>query len=191
MSVWKKEDTANGWGKPMWANASSGNTGSRYYNDTVYGISAGEIQNVTTGIISGVAHKGWVYYEVGRGPVTGVLITNPGVGINSNGFLVVAGGGASGVNVGFSIANSQNTMQAFSSNSNWNVVNSIVVNNGGTATCNGVGVRVGHDGYSAQVNAAFTLVLGGRGGRKQSEVLVAMESITGDSAVDNTHFLGV
>jgi hypothetical protein len=78
-------------------------------------------------------------------PVNDIIILQGGSGYNSNGFLVFSGGGTgSGVNAAYTIANSQNTLQSYSTNPSWNTISTITINNFGTnynvaptATANG------------------------------------------------------
>lgn len=178
MSNWKNIDRANGYGKPVFANTAD-----------VYGVSSGEIANATS---SGVAHSGWIKFNLGTGPIAGIYANQAGAGINANGYISFSngayGGGAESLpNAFYEIANAQNVLQPYSLNSWWNVITSITIRNGGS-------------GFNVAPNAAvvvgintvsFTTVLGGRGGRKQSEVLIALNEMTGDSPSDNVHFPGV
>jgi hypothetical protein len=178
MSTWKNIDRANGYGKPVFANTAD-----------VYGVSSGEVANSPG---SGVAHSGWIKFNLGTGPLAGIYGNQAGAGINSNGYITLSngafGGGAeSGANVFYEICNVRNTLQPSSANAWWNVISYLVVRSGGANfnVAPNAAVVVGINTVS------FTTVLGGRGGRKQSEVLVTLNEMSGDSPTDNTFFPGV
>lgn len=189
MTLWKNEATANGAYKPLYANTNA-DRGLKYAANNVYAVKTGEKAN-TQGQGPNVAHSGWVYFDLGRGGVVGALISGAGTGINSNGFLTIAGGGGTGANVAFYIGNAQTAPAiGFSTDASRNVIVQLAVQANGSGY-NGAAFSVRHDGYSAISNATFALVLGGRGGRPVSEVLVAMSTITGDVSTGNIHFPGV
>lgn len=97
-------------------------------------------------------------------------------------------GNGTGANASFTIANTLNTMQSYSTNASWNVINSITVNDGGSLFSNSTSILV--EGPKAITNATFTVVLGGRGDRTNYETLVAMGSMVGDDDNDNVFFPG-
>lgn len=175
MSLWGNLDNATGNNKPKYSNTA-----------TTYGVSVTEAANT---LVDGpkVAHSGWVKQTIGTGPIISVAIANSGTGINASGFLTVSGGGGANGNVSYTIANSQNTLQSFSSNPAWNVVASVTINNPG-------------DGYTSAptitytgantIRPQFTVTVGGRAGRRFYETLVATGSITGDDSNDDTYFPG-
>lgn len=175
MSLWGNLDNATGNNKPKYSNTA-----------TTYGVSVTEKANT---LVDGpkVAHSGWVKQTVGTGPIVSIAIANAGTGINSTGFLTISGGGGSNANVSYAIANSQNTLQSYSTNSAWNVVSSVTIVSGGsgftsTPTVTYVGANT--------IRPQFTATVGGRAGRRSYETLVATGTITGDDSADDTYFPG-
>jgi hypothetical protein len=175
MSLWGNLDNATGNQKPIFSNTA-----------TTYGVSVTEEAN-TLGDGPKVAHSGWVLQTVGTGPLVSIAIANAGTGINSAGFLIVSGGGGANANVSYAIANSQNTLQTFSTNPTWNVVASVTIRSPGdgftsapTITYNGANT----------IRPQFTATVGGRANRRSYETLVATGTITGDDSNDDTFFPG-
>lgn len=167
-------DGPTGNSKPKYANTSS-----------VMGVSATEAAN-TLGDGGKVAHAGWVQQTIGTGGIASITIADAGSGINASGFLTVSGGGGTGANVAYAIANSQNTLQSYSTNSAWNVISSLVVIGGSGFTS---APTVSYAGANTTA-PSFTVTMGGRVGRRSYETLVAMGSITGDDSGDDTYFPG-
>lgn len=175
MSLWGNLDNATGNNKPKYSNTA-----------TTYGVSVTEAAN---NLIDGpkVAHSGWVKQTLGTGPIVSIAIANAGTGINSTGFLVISGGGGANANLSYTTANSQNTLQTFSTNPAWNIVASVVINNAGDGFTSAPTVTyVGANTIRPQ----FTATVGGRSGRRFYETLVATGSITGDDSADDTYFPG-
>jgi hypothetical protein len=196
MSLWTNLDGAKGNGKPVFANttyrvsnstinADKANT-AKYYG-AVYGVSATEAAN-TLADGKKVAHAGWVSQKIGTGPIKSVTIVNGGQNYNSAGYIVVSGGGDGTVNLAYTIANSLNTLQTYSSNSYLNTIATVAIVNGG-AGFNVAPTLVANGPNSANF-ATFSVTLGGRAGRVQYETLVAMGSITGDDPADDKYFPG-
>lgn len=175
MSLWGNLDNATGNQKPIFSNTS-----------TTFGVSVTEAANT---LVDGpkVAHSGWVKQTVGTGPVATVTITSGGTGINASGFLSISGGGGANANISYAIANSQNTLQSFSSNPAWNVVNSVTITNPGDGFTSAP--TVVYNGANT-TRPTFSVTVGGRAGRRSYETLVATGSITGDDTADNTFFPG-
>jgi hypothetical protein len=201
MSLWGNIDYASGNLKPLFANTTNVTSSSTIHGeaantDAYYGIVAGvsateeERSNTTA---QHPAHAGWVSMKIGTGPIVGLTISG-GTGINSGGYLIITDNSlkrsGSGANISFSIANSQNTLQSYSSNSQLNVINSFSIVNGGSGYSNASAITIVTNG-TAIANATFTPVLGGRAGRIRTEVLVAMGSMTGDDPRDNVYFTGI
>jgi hypothetical protein len=199
MPLWGNQDTANGYQKPLFANTtnvwssstingSAANTNAYYGN--VFGVSANEMNN---NAVHG-PHGGWQSQKVGTGPVTRIDIVNGGTGINAAGYLLITDSSVlaqgAGFNASFTIANSQNTLQSFSSNSTLNTINSITINNGGSGFSAVSSLNVRTNG-SNTLWPSLSITLGGRAGRLNYETLVAMGSITGDDPRDNVYFTGV
>lgn len=196
MALWTNLDGITGNGKPEYANttyrvsnstinADKANT-AKYYG-AVYGVSATEAAN-TLADGKKVAHAGWVAQKIGTGPIKSVTIVNGGQNYNSAGYIVVSGGGDGTVNLAYTIANSRNTLQTFSSNSYWNAIASVVIVSPGAGF--NVAPTLTANGPNSANFATFTVELGGRAGRVQYETLVAMGSITGDDPGDDKYFPG-
>tara|TARA_R110000868_G_scaffold348788_4_gene609981 strand:- start:118 stop:717 length:600 start_codon:yes stop_codon:yes gene_type:complete len=199
MPLWGNLDTASGNQKPLFANTSNAysnstingtaaNTNTYYGN--MYGVSAGEEANA----VKAGAHSGWVSQKIGTGPVSAVTVSG-GAGINANGFLVLTDTSylRQGVNanVSFVMANTQNTLERFSTNPTWNGVGSVTIVNGGSGYSNVTAITVRVSNAANTTQPTVTLTLGGRAGRIQYETIVATGSITGDDARDNVYFVGV
>jgi len=202
MSLWGNIDYSSGNNKPKYANTTNVQSNStihgvaantvKYYGP-VFGVSSAEASNTLT---DGpyVVHPGWVSQKVGTGPIASITLVDGGSGYNSGGYLTVTDtsifGKGTAANILFTIANSRNTMQSFSSNANWNVVNSIVVTNGGSLYSDSSQVTLSFPATPISA-ASYTVNLGGRGDRRNYETLVAMGSITGDDPRDNATFIGI
>ena len=195
MSLWGNLDGVTGNNKPKYANTTYALSNStingdkantaKYYGAT-YGVSATEAANT---LVDGgkVAHAGWVSQKIGTGPIKTITITSGGAGYNAAGFLTISGGGDGTVNVAYTIANSKNTLQPFSTNAAWNVINTLVINSPGA------GFNVAPTVIAGGANmapATFSITMGGRTGRVQYETLVAMGSMTGDDTNDDKYFPG-
>lgn len=195
MSLWGNLDGITGNNKPKYANTSyrisnstingsAANT-AKYYG-AVYGVSATEAANT---LVDGgkTAHAGWVSQKIGTGPVATIAIANGGQGYNAAGFLTISGGGDGTINVSYTIANSLNSMQSYSSNARQNTIATITINNSGAGFNVAPTVIAGGSNIAP---ASFTVALGGRAGRVQYETLVAMGSMTGDDTGDDKYFPG-
>jgi hypothetical protein len=193
MSLWGNLDGRTGNNKPVYANTtyrisnstingSAANT-AKFYGAT-YGVNAEEAGN-TVADGKKVAHAGWVSQKIGTGPVASIAITSGGQGYNAAGFLTISGGGDGTINVSYTIANSLNSMQSYSSNARQNVIASITINSPGAGFNVAPTVIAGGSNIAP---ATFSVGLGGRAGRVQYETLVAMGSITGDDPGDDKYF---
>lgn len=204
MPLWGNIDYLSGNNKPKYANTtnawsvstindSAANTDKHY--GATFGISATEATSSTEG--RKVSHPGWVSQKIGTGPVSYVSWSG-GTGYNSGGYILLTDvsikGLGTGANISFTIANSENTMESYSENAQWNVINSISVAEGGSGWSDSGNVTYQYaaltDGNPIS-NATFTFGLGGRAGRNLYETLVAMGSISGDDPRDNTLFVGI
>ena len=202
MSLWGNLDTASGNQKPVFANTSNVQSSStingaaantaKFYG-AVMGVSTGEQANAASKP-QNPAHAGWVSVKYGTGAVSSIAITDGGIGINANGYLLItdssAYGQGTGFNASFTIANSQNTLQNYSTNSAWNTISTITITNGGSGWSNASAVNVRTNGSNTRW-PNLSVTLGGRAGRIKTEVLVAMNSITGDDPRDNVLFTGI
>jgi hypothetical protein len=200
MPLWGNKDFATGNNKPVYANTSNlvsnstinaGKANTDKFYGSTFGVSATEEAALTT---YPVQHAGWVSLKIGTGPIRNISVVNAGQGINAAGFLLLTDTSAKGsgatANISFTIANSQNTLQSSSSNAFLNAIATLTIVNGGTGWSNASQITVTTNG--ANITApTFSITLGGRGGRRQSETLVAMGSITLDDPKDNVYFSGV
>ena len=177
MSLWGNLDNATGNQKPIFSNTS-----------TTFGVSVTEQSN-TVAIAAGnhPAHSGWVKQTLGTGSISSIAISNNGTGINASGFLTISGGGGSDANVSYTTANSQNTLQTYSTNPAWNVLASVVINSPGSGYTSAPTIT--YTGANT-IRPQLTATVGGRAGRKFYETLVATGTITGDDSNDDTYFPG-
>lgn len=201
--LWGNIDYPNSNQKPVFANTT--NTTS---NSVINGTSANTVKFY--GIVAGVSadeeersnntpqhptHAGWVSLKIGTGPVSAVAITSRGEGINADGFIVVTDTNSdvtgSGANISFTIANTQNTLQTYSTNSAWNGIGTLTVVNGGSGYSNVSKLTYAVSNAANTTQPVLSITLGGRAGRIQTETLVAMGSITLDAPSDNAYFTGV
>ena len=137
----------------------------------------------------------------GTGPVVGATITSRGSGINAAGFIVLTDTATdstrnnyavgSGANISFTIANTQNTLQAYSTNAAWNGIGTLTIVNGGSGYSNTSKLTYKVSNAANITQPVLSITLGGRAGRIQTETLVAMGSITLDAPSDNAYFTGV
>jgi hypothetical protein len=203
MALWKNKDFVTGNGKPLFANTSNAYSNSsingtaantNQYYGIVAGVSANE-QTLSQGKPQQPEHAGWVSLKVGTGPIKSIGITSGGTGINSAGYILVTDGSVlgsgTGANISFTIANSQNSLQSFSSNSRLNAISTITIVNGGRLFSNASSLSYVTN-VSNITQPVLSVTLGGRAGRFQTETLVAMGSITlDDGARDNVYFSGI
>lgn len=207
--LWGNIDYPSSNQKPVFANTTNTTSNSvingtlantNQYYGIVAGVSAGEHAN-SAGKAQHPAHSGWVSLKIGTGPVTGATITSRGTGINAAGFIVITDTATdstangyvvgSGANISFTIANTQNLLQTFSTNPTWNGINTLTLVNGGLGYSNVSKLRYAVSNAANTTQPVLTILLGGRAGRIQTETLVAMGSITLDAPSDNAYFTGV
>lgn len=131
----------------------------------VFGIDASEQATSATSTISGHAqHAGWVIRKVGTGPI--VAITANAGSVGSNSFITFSqGNGKDGS--GNTAANASVSVNAAG------YITSVTLNSGGLYANTPIAT-------AASGNAVFTIAMGGRANRVQTETLVAMGSMTGD-----------
>jgi hypothetical protein len=175
MALWSNSDANTS--APKFAVASgSGVSGS---GDTLFGNTTAGVfvtgQAVGTfgvdateqGITKTAAHAGWVLRKAGMGPVLTITANTGAVGANS--YVIFTGGGTANT-----VANARVSVNSAG------FIQSVTVLSGGqyvstpTATPN-------------TGNAVFTVTMGGRANRVQSETLVAMGSMTGDGSDDTIY----
>jgi hypothetical protein len=199
MPLWGKLDTASGNQKPVFANTSNAYSNSTIngtaantdtYYGNMYGVSAGEQANAP----KAGAHSGWVSQKIGTGPVASIEVSG-GEGINANGFIILTDGSylgqGTGANISFVMANTENTLQRFSTNPTWNGVGSVTIVNGGSGWSNADAITGVVSNAANITQPTISVTLGGRAGRIQYETIVATGTITGDDPRDNVYFVGV
>jgi hypothetical protein len=122
---------------------------------------------------SKITHPGWVLFKLGTGPVASITPSG-GTGYSNTDVVKVSNG----------TTNAQGTIVTDGSG----VPQSVTLGAGGSgftaAALAVVAVANSTGGASAGTGATFTVKLGGRAGRKQHEVLVAMGTISGDGPDD-------
>lgn len=201
MALWGNKDYPASNQKPVFANTTTttsnsviNGTSANVVYGTVAGVSATEMTTNATKIPV-PQHAGWVANKIGTGPITSVTVGAGGSGINAAGFIVIADGSAlgqgTGGNLSYTIANTQNTLQAYSTNSAWNGVATVTVVNGGSLYSNSGAITYNVSSTANTTQPTLTFVLGGRAGRIQTETLVAMGSVTLDAPSDNAFYSGV
>jgi hypothetical protein len=138
----------------------------------IFGVTAAEQANSRTVESTGVpAHAGWVTRRVGMGPITSITANAGCVAVNST-ITIVANSG-----FGNTGSNGRSTIIP--------VVATIAVNTAGYIST----ITIVNPGMYANTpilrpntgNAVFTVTMGGRANRVQTETLVAMGSMTGDT----------
>lgn len=196
MSLWGSIDYDTGNNKPKFANTTNVSSESSIHGEVAntnafYGVVFGvSVEESGTPEGRRTAHPGWVSQKIGTGPIIGIGRSG-GRGYNSGGYFVFTDGSilasGTGANVSYAIANSQNIMQAFSTNSYMNVINTVTVVAGGSGYSDSSNIAL-YTTSEGITNATFTITLGGRGDRKSYETLVAMGSMSGDDPRDNATF---
>jgi hypothetical protein len=199
--LWGNKDYITSNNKPLWANTTNASSNSvingtaantNQYYGIVSGVSATEL-DATQGAANHPQHAGWVSLKVGTGPIKAISETG-GSGINAAGYLIITDtsplGSGTGANISFTIANSQNSLQSYSTNSALNTISTLTIVNGGSGYSNASQITVRTNGANTSL-PTFTIELGGRGGRYTAETLVAMGSITFDDPRDNVWFSGI
>jgi hypothetical protein len=127
-----------------------------------FGVDATEAQ-VTTGEAPFIQHAGWNLRKAGVGPLLTITANTGATSPDGNVFVTFSGGDA----------NAQVFVNSVS-----DVIETIVVNEGGEYTTTPTGTVVNSD-------AVLTITMGGRANRIQYETLVAMGSMTGDADDDS------
>jgi hypothetical protein len=201
--LWGNKDYNTSNLKPLFANTTNTTSNSvingsvantNAYYGIVVGISPGEMNPANTRNDAKVPqHAGWNSIKIGTGPIIGISVSG-GEGINSSGYLtitdrsVLAQGAEA--NISFTTANSQNTLQTYSTDPTLNTYGTLTIVNGGSGFSNALGIVVRTNGDNISLGT-FTVTLGGRAGRMQTETLVAMGSMTSDDPRDNVFYTGV
>ena len=181
MSLWGNLDAANNAPKQAAMTGYGGSTGSVssngqiYYSNTqinafitnnalgVFGVDTAE-QAAATASRGVPQHAGWVARKVGMGPIVSVTANNGAVGANAT--LTLTGGNGIGATTGNTPATVVVSVNAAG------YITSVAVTNPGLYANTPVA--------NTMSNAVFTIVMGGRANRVQTETLVAMGSMYGD-----------
>jgi hypothetical protein len=106
-------------------------------------------------------HSGWILKKQGTGPVVSITANTGAYSPDGNVYITFTGGGA-----GNTSANAQITVNSVSK-----LITGITLNSGGEYLTTPTAAAV-------NANAAFTITMGGRANRPQSETLVAMNTIS-------------
>jgi len=139
----------------------------------VFGLTAAEQANSSPDTASGKpTHAGWVIRKVGMGPILTITANAGAVGANST--LVVR------ANSGFSNSGSNGVTSIVQANVY------VIVNSAGYVQNSQI--QIVNPGFYANTpvltpssgNAVFTITMGGRANRVETETIVAMGSMTGD-----------
>lgn len=183
MSLWGNLDAANNTPRQAGVIGYGGNTpqqttnGQVYFANTkinafmanaaigIFGVDTTEQQNALTASYGHPQHAGWVARKVGTGPVVTITANAGAVGVNS--YITFAKGDGN-AGSGNTAANAQITVNTAG------YITTITINNGGSYA--NTPLATPNTG-----NAVFTLTMGGRANRVQTETLVAMGSIYGDN----------
>lgn len=187
MSLWGNLDAANNAPKISAMPGYGGTTGSVTANGQTYFANTrigATVQNAALGIFGvdvteavasktaanaalqgAVTHAGWVVRKVGMGPITSVTANAGAVGVNAT--MQITGGDGLGAASGDTPA----TIVVRTNTAGY-IVGVDVVNGGLYANTPVI---------NAMSNAVFTITMGGRANRVQTETLVAMGSMTGDN----------
>ena len=181
MSLWGNLDAANNAPKHTNTAGYGGDTpqvtanGQVYYSNTainafigdaaigVFGVDTSE-QAAATAEQGVPQHAGWVIRKVGIGPITSITANAGAVGVNS--YITFAGGNGIGGS-GSTAANAEISVNTAG------YITSITINNPGLYA--NTPIATPNTG-----NAVFTITMGGRANRVQTETVVAMGSMTGD-----------
>ena len=214
MSLWGNLDAANNVPKQTDTSGYGGDTpqvtgnGQVYYANTaigdfidkaaigIFGLNPAETTsaeaNVATGDGTGIpTHAGWVTRRVGVGPITTITANAGAKGVNSYVKIFTGGGGKSGS--GQIAANAEIKVNSTG------FIQEVVIGNSFGLYANTPSIaNVYTDTHfiqntavltsKAATNAVFSITVGGRAGRVQTETLVAMGSMSGDSAASNAVF---
>jgi hypothetical protein len=183
MSLWGNLDAANNAPKTSATTGYGGDTpqitsnSQVYYANTkigafidkaaigVFGVDASEQGTSASSTTSGhPQHAGWVVRKVGMGPIVSITANTGSVGANSY-ITFSKGDGKDGS--GNTAANAQISVNTAG------YITAVTLNSGGLYA--NTPIATANSG-----NASFTITMGGRANRVQTETLVAMGSMTGD-----------
>jgi hypothetical protein len=181
MSLWGNLDASNNAPKQTDTTGYGGDTpqvtanGQVYYANTqidayigdaaigIFGVDTSE-QTAATAAQGVPQHAGWVLRKVGMGPIASITANAGAVGVNAT--MTITGGNGIGATTG----STPGTVVVRVNTANY-IIGVDVVNGGLYANTPSI---------NAMSNAVFTITMGGRANRVQTETLVAMGSMTGD-----------
>ena len=207
MALWTNTDAANG--APLQADTTGygGNTpqvtanGDAYYGNTqisafvenaalgIFGVSTNEQSNTSTGDGgTGVPpHAGWIIRKVGTGPIKSITANAGGHFVNA--YINFSGGGGKAcsgqvhANAEIVINSEGDVKEVILGNTAGIYANTPVIENVYTS-CHFTANTDTLDGKvdETRANAVFTITMGGRANRVQTETVVAMGSMVGDGS---------
>lgn len=181
MSLWGNLDASNNAPKQTDTTGYGGDTpqvtanGQVYYANTqidayigdaaigIFGVDTSE-QTAATAAQGVPQHAGWVLRKVGMGPIASITANAGAVGVNAT--MTITGGNGIGATTG----STPGTVVVRVNTANY-IIGVDVVNGGLYANTPSI---------NAMSNAVFTITMGGRANRVQTETLVAMGSMRGD-----------
>jgi len=117
-----------------------------------------------------IAHAGWVLRKAHSGPVSSITLNTGNVGYNVNGYITFTASNGTGANASYTVNTTTNTITTIT-----------LVNGGSGYTVTPTATAANATGVNS---ATFTIKMGGRANRVQTETLVAMGSMTGDASDD-------
>lgn len=170
MPLWTKDDSAAGAPK-IQINGGLGNPalGAASFGTTVVGLGDGEY-------VGKKAHTGWTRVIRGKGPVSSIAITAAGTGYSNTDFVRVSGG-------------TTNAYASVTTNGSGGITALTLAPNVGGGFVNNSTISVGvftagstGGSASAGTGATFTVTLGGRANRVQTECLVALSGMTSNNS---------
>jgi hypothetical protein len=155
---WTNDDSQAG--APTYKiNANSANTGTDLYGTQVVGLGDEEYAHQT--------HTGWTRVQRGTGPVKSITITVAGSGYANTDTINISGG----------LTNATGTIATDANGA----ITTVTLGANGTGFINVSTANVSIT-TSAGTGATLTPVLGGRAGRVQTEVLVALTGMTSNNS---------
>lgn len=164
---WTKDDSAAGAPKYK-INANSASTGTDLFGTQVVGLGDGEYNNKKN-------HTGWTRVQRGTGPVATIAINAAGTGYANGNFVRVSGG-------------TSNAFATITTNGA-GAITALTLQEAGAGFVNNSTITtgvftVGSTGgvAGAGTTATFTVTLGGRANRVQTETLVALTGMTANNS---------
>jgi hypothetical protein len=184
MPLWSNINYSSGNTKPKFGfppYPASGNVDPGANGADLIGVTASAYSNTTSGAFlgkGGPGHAGWINIRLGRGWIRDVLIANSGNNIANGAVATVTGGNGGFANIVVTAVNGGGTVgnvtsiRIVATGNNYNSLPTISIANNATT------------GFPA----VLTPLAGGRLGRFEHEVLVAMGSLSGAPNPANNFF---